>query len=150
MTTREPDYGTDFSLGFELVELEYPDGSFRTSHHVDFTEDFAEVSGRTVLIQSQLRRIASPRGTLIDDPDYGSDVTRYCNDDIDPRDVGSIAAEMDAEFVKDERVKSSTTTATLDDEGGLTTNSEIEDLFGPFSLVLSISKVTVKVLEVRQ
>jgi phage baseplate assembly protein W len=149
MTTSAPDYGTDLSLGFETVELEYPDGTFRTSQHVDFTEDFAEVSGRTLLIQAICRRLITPRGALIDDIDYGSDVTRYCNDDIDPRDVGAIAAEIDAEIVKDERVKSSSTTATLDDEGMLITESQIVDLAGPFKLTLSVTSVTVELLGVR-
>lgn len=122
------DYGTDISLLFDMD----PMGML--------------VTGRTLLTQALIRRISTPRGRLLSNANYGYDVVGEVNDDIDPTSVPTIASNMDQEFMKDERVVSSTTTATLTN-GVLYTSTTIVDGDGPFSLVLSISNVTVQILQ---
>lgn len=105
------------------------------------------VTGRLLLAQALIRRWTTPRGRLLDDPNYGYAVTDEINDDLGPADISNIAANMDAEAVKDERVVSSATTVTFSSSTGiLNTTSLINDGPGPFPLVLAISSVTVTIL----
>jgi hypothetical protein len=127
----QPDYGTDLSCVFDLDPMG------------------AMVTGRTLLSQALIRRISTPRGRLLDDPNYGFDVTDALGDDVTAADVAQIGSGMDSEFLKDERVVSSVTVVTFA-RGILNTTSTITDGTGPFSLVLSIDKVTGQILQAGQ
>jgi hypothetical protein len=122
-------YGSDMSL---LMDLD-PMGTV--------------VIGRLLLAQALIRRWTTPRGRLLDDPNYGYAVTDELNDDLSPTDISDIADNMDAEAEKDERVVSSSTIVQFNAVTGfLITNTTIEDGGGPFQLVLQISDVTVTIL----
>lgn len=124
-----PNYGTDLSCISDL------------------DPSMAEVSGRLLLAQACVRRLTTPRGGLIDDPNYGYDVTQFLNDDLNPADLQRIASAIDAELVKDERVLSSTTQITLI-SNVLTIATQMTPSGGPsFSLVLAVSAVTVSLLQ---
>lgn len=141
-------YGLDWSCTWRTQSFELPDGSTQTLYACDLEENGLEVTGRTLLAEAISRRLSTFRGTLIDDPDYGFDVTQYVNDDIDARTLGELAAGCDAEAKKDERVLDSSTTATL--AGGvLILAMSLRDLAGPFRLTLSVSDVGVQILQVR-
>ena len=140
--------GSDMSCYLRNVSLEMPDGSFYAGSIFDFREDMGMVSGRQLLAEALARRVITRRGSLLFDPNYGFDVTRYLNDDIDARELGVIASGMDTEFLKDERALSATTTAVLAADILITT-SVIQDSKGPFKLVLAISEVTVTILQVQ-
>jgi hypothetical protein len=105
-----------------------------------------QVTGRLLLSQALVRRITTPRGRLLDDPSYGYDVSGELGDDVAPNVAGRIAANIDAEFTKDERVVSSSTVATFN-SGVLDTTTTVTDGAGPFKLVLAISGVTVAILQ---
>lgn len=62
-------------------------------------------SGRRTLAEAYVRRITTPRGMLIDDPDYGIDITDYLNDDVTPRDIARLRSQMVAEGEEDERIE---------------------------------------------
>lgn len=64
-----PDYGTDLSCV------------------VDLDAGLAEVTGNTLLAQALARRLITPRGGLLDDPNYGYDLTQFLNADIGPTDL---------------------------------------------------------------
>lgn len=127
--TQPADFGTDWSCVMDLD----PMGQM--------------VTGRDVLSQALVRRITTPRGRLLSNPNYGYDVTGEINDDLSTQEVGQIASNMDAEFMKDERVVSSSTSATLTSDGVLTTTTTITDGAGPFPLVLQISAVGISILQ---
>ena len=133
----------------------------------DLDPTMAEVSGRLCLSQNLARRLITPRGTLIDDPNYGYDLTQYLNADIGPSDIAQIQAGVEAEFLKDERVLDATIvaqfvgptqvqaalTATIANPqpvplGVLIITATVTDSTGPFTLVLSVSNVTVTLLAV--
>ncbi|GAC1536293.1 MAG: hypothetical protein NVS3B10_00050 [Polyangiales bacterium] len=121
----------------------------------DLDPAMVEVDGRTALAQALARRIQTPRGTLLDDPNYGTDVTGEIDADLTPAQVAAIAGNVDQEFLKDERVLSSATTLTTTSAGGgnvaaasLTLTSNIVDSLGPFKLTLLATAVTVSVLQV--
>ena len=112
----------------------------------DLDPAMAEVDGTLLLGQALARRIQTPRGGLIDDPNYGYDVRSFLNADVDSATIGQIGAKMDAEFLKDERVAKSVTSLTYT-AGVITSTTIITTNSGPFTLVLAISSVTVAILK---
>lgn len=108
-----------------------------------------EVDGLTCLAQALYRRIISPRGSLIDDPNYGFDITRFLDDDMGKDDAARVGAGVDAELLKDERVVRSQTTATLVTGGVLNLVTVVKPSTGPtFRLVVAATSVTVQLLQV--
>ncbi len=112
----------------------------------DLDPGMLEVDGLTCLGQALFRRITTPRGQVIDDPNYGFDVTQFLNDDLAQSDLARIAAGVDAEFLKDERVYRSSTTVTLL-LNTLTVSCLVTPTQGPaFALVVSANQVTAQLL----
>lgn len=107
----------------------------------------AEVSGRTCLAQAIARRLSTPRGRLIYDPNYGYDLTGEINDDVSPADIARITSNVNAECLKDERVVSTTVTATFANST-LVVTIVLTDGQGPFVLVLAVTSVSVSLLAV--
>ena len=103
------------------------------------------VSGRTCLAQAVYRRLITPRGVLIDDPNYGYDIAGELNDEVRPADVGRMQSAVQAECLKDERVVAASVTIVFAG-GTLTVTIILTDSAGPFTLVLAVSAVTVKLL----
>lgn len=124
-----PDYGTTLSCVTDL------DAMGRT------------VSGLTALAEALVRRITTPRGRLLTDPNYGYDIQGELNDDVTPAQAAQIGSNIDQEFLKDQRVFSSVTTTTLQEDGTLDTSTVVQTGSGPFTLVLSVSQVTVSILQ---
>lgn len=108
-----------------------------------------EVSGRLCLAQAIARRLTTPRGRLLDDPNYGYDLTQFVNDDLAPADLAKIRAFAEAECLKDERVRGVTITLTLAATGVLVVTVALVDGDGPFTLVLSVTSVTATLLNVQ-
>jgi hypothetical protein len=113
----------------------------------DLTSDMAEVDGRILLGQALARRLQTPRGGLIDDPDYGYDITGEIGDDMDARKIAKIATRIDAECLKDPRVFSSDTVTTFA-SGFLTIVITITDRDGPFKLVLVANDITLTLMQI--
>jgi len=109
----------------------------------DLTAEMAEVSGRRLLGEALARRLVTPRGSLLDDPNYGFDVRDYIADDQSVSALPIIAASIDAEFRKDERVIDSRTTIQLAGTGVLTISSTVTDSAGPFQLVVAVGDLDV-------
>lgn len=117
----------------------------------DLTGTDAMVSGNLIVAQSLVRRIISPRGSVIDDPDYGYDITAQLDSIGDQRSLARTLAMMDAEFRKDERVAYSQTVGKLTGPLAgqtLTTTTTIQTADGPFTMTLAISGVTADLLKV--
>jgi phage baseplate assembly protein W len=115
----------------------------------DFTEECRPVTGRRLLAEALVRRLTTPRGMVIDDPDYGTDVREYLKDGLTPRELARMRAEILAELRKDERVV--VTIASLDfvsSTGSLTIGLVVEATEEALRLVLSVSSVTVALLSV--
>lgn len=114
----------------------------------DCTPEMSEVSGRQCLVQAIARRYITARGRLIDDANYGYDLTQYVNDDLKPADIGRIQAGAEAEAKKDERVLEATAKITLTVAGIMIVTIALTDAVGTFFLVLSVSEVTIQLLSV--
>ena len=116
----------------------------------DLQPDLRTTSGRTMLAQALVRRIITPRGTLIGDEEYGTDITEMVNDDMSAGDIAALNSAVEAEWQKDERVLDASVTSVLSRQGILTIVGVITDQKGPFSLTLAVSQLTIDLLAVSQ
>lgn len=106
-----------------------------------------EVSGNLVLGQACARRLITPRGTLIDDPNYGYDLRQLINDDLSQRDIANLSTNITQELLKDERVLAADVKITVTSAGNAIVIVQITGADGPFQLVLSVNDVTVDLLQ---
>jgi hypothetical protein len=117
----------------------------------DLDPTFRLVTGREALAQALARRLSTKSGALAllgDDPDYGDDLRELVGEDLGARALFEIAARAEREALKDERIRSTTATATL--AGGvLVLTLALSDADGPFRLTLAVSEVSVTVLKVQ-
>lgn len=113
----------------------------------DLSPSMAEVTGRTLLAQAIARRYMTPRGRLIDDLNYGFDLTQFVNDDLSLADIARIQAGAQAEAEKDERVESASVTINVSAVGLMVVTVVMVDSNGPFTLVLSVNSVSVQLLK---
>ena len=109
----------------------------------------AEVSEKILLAQALARRLTTPRGRLIDDPNYGYDLSQWLNADVGPAELAQIQSQAQAECLKDERVQSATVLVTFIQNVMLVTVALVT-ASGPYSLVLSVSALTTQLLTVTQ
>lgn len=110
----------------------------------DVSAALTVTSGRRGLIESIARRLITPRGGLFYDPDYGFDTRQFLSGiTVAP---SAIAAGVIAECEKDERIDQANAKVTF---VGSTLNIRVEiaDGAGPFTFVLSVSRVTVEILK---
>jgi len=114
----------------------------------DLDETMKEISGQDVLAQAIYRRLTTPRGQLIDDPDYGIDVRSFLSRGVDAGKLREIEGTIRQEVLKDERVANVTAKATIDYKTySITVSLIVTTGDGPFRLVFSITADTVEFLK---
>lgn len=114
----------------------------------DIAPDGRIVSGNTVVAEAVARRLRTPRGRLIDDPNYGFDVAGYLADDMSASDLAALQSGIIAECLKDERIQAATAAVDLT-LGALTVKINLTtSVLGPFRLTLSVSATTFNILAV--
>ncbi len=135
MTTSAPnlaDYGSDL-------------------YGIDDLDELARVvTGVEVLRQALARRLMTPRGWLIDDPNYGLDVRRYLSDSIDAAKLMQIQGAVRSEVLKDPRVLTCSVVATMSGSfsaRAVTLRIDGESRQGPYDLVVDVSKVSATLLQ---
>ncbi len=109
---------------------------------------FELVSGRAALVQAILRRFQTRRGTLVDDPDYGLDLTDWVGKRTDTAQLLAWQQALQAEARKDQRVRSARARLTTLPSGVLRFTLALETAEGPFSLTVQVSEVSVDLLSV--
>ena len=125
------DYGQDFTLATDL------DTTLGVS------------TGRLVVVEAIGRRLQTPRGRLMGDPDYGFDLAGYLNDDVTPSVIAWIQSQIEAEALKDERVTMADATVTLATSDILTVKLALVLSDGDsFDLTITVDAVSVPVLSV--
>lgn len=72
----------------------------------DITPELAEVDPMSVLAiaEASARRLATPRGALPDDDDYGLDLRAYVNRATTPAEIASLELALRGELLKDDRL----------------------------------------------
>ncbi len=104
-------------------------------------------TGRQALSEALAKRLITEQGTLIDDPDYGFDLTAYINEAIDDRALSEISGRVGNEMLKDDRVLSCSVVVSFIG-GVLVIAATIVDRVGPFALTLTVDEVTVSILRI--
>ena len=103
-------------------------------------------SGFQCVGEAIARRWGTSPGQLIDDPNYGYNLTDLVSDDIDASDLPRIQQRAAAEALKDERVLGCIVQMTLPTSGVLTVTAQVTTAAGPFKLVVAVSAVTTAIL----
>ncbi len=117
----------------------------------DLDPTFALVSGRKALGQAIVRRLITPRGSLLHAPDYGFDVRAFLNESVTGREIFQIESGIEAEVLKDERLFEADATVTYDEPTArLTIHLRLTDADGPFDLVLAVSALKVEDIQLPQ
>lgn len=126
------------------------DFGFDLSCTSDLDPKCTTTSGRRLVAEAIYRRLITPRGRLIKDPNYGTDITVFINDDVSPVDIATLRAAIKAECRKDERIDDVDVdiTAPLGGTGKYKITISLDVGDGPFDLVLAVSAVTVEILAV--
>ena len=111
----------------------------------DLTMPSSQAGGQRAIAEAIARRLQTPRGRNVGDPNYGYDVTAFLDADLSQADVVLMQGQVDAECVKDERVLTAACTASLTGTV-LVISVALTTASGPFTLVLGVSAVTVTIL----
>lgn len=114
----------------------------------DLTSPSTMATGFAAVAQAVARRWQTPRGGLVDDPNYGFDLTDLINDDINQSDLAGMQRQAAAEAEKDERVLSCKVSISVVSNGLMNVIGTIQTASGPFRLVVSVSNVSVTLLQV--
>jgi len=113
----------------------------------DLDPSFVALSGSRVVLEACARRLQTPRGALWAHSDYGLDLRAWLNESFDAGAQAAMAAAIEAELEKDERVLGVQVAASLDHRtNALRIAVSIATSDGPFRLVLSVSRISVDVL----
>lgn len=107
------------------------------------------VSGARLIAEALFRRITTPRGRLLSDPNYGIDVFALLNAEMTPEYEATIPPRVRAECSKEPRVQDVKVTlvrvsGTVSREYELTISGTTAE--GPFELSLAVNDVNVRVL----
>lgn len=117
------DYGSDISV--------FP----------DLDASFALRTGPHVVGEAVARRLITARGSLFYDPQYGFDTRMILNDAVPASRLGVIAAQIESEALKDERVQACSATLTQNVQAGTLRIQVLLTLAsGPFQFVLTIGQ----------
>lgn len=115
----------------------------------DLTAEMREVSGPIALAQNVYRRLSTPRGMVIDAPDYGRDLRAYLHKGLTPTEQTGIPGEVRAEILKEERIENAEVQVTAFVDEAMTLAIRCESAEGPFSLTLDVTAAAVVLAEVR-
>lgn len=126
-------YGTDFWIGGSTLDA---DPSMRL------------VTGRALLSQNLVCRFSTPRGSVIDCPNDCLDLRDEVSDGLTSSELNALRGKIQQEALKDQRVKTVAVTTSFNySTSTLTVTMNVTSLYGPFALVLSVSALTVTILD---
>lgn len=120
----------------------------------DLTEQMASVDPLTRLAVAEAiaRRLTTPRGGVLDDPDYGLDLRAMCNRGMADDDVRTLAARVRSEVEKDDRVDAAAVVVTpSSDVSTLTIAIRVtpyDGRIGTFSLTLAVTSSSALIKEI--
>lgn len=106
----------------------------------DLTSDMAEIPGNSTLVvaQSNYRRLTTPRGSLIDDPNYGIDINSFLGSGLTDTLLQQIPGQVAAELKKDDR--NETVEVSFRQTGSVSFDLDVKGTTadGPYTLTFAI------------
>lgn len=116
----------------------------------DLDVGMRETGGNLVLAQWAVRCLQTPQGQLLDDPQYGYDLTQWVNSDVDitnPQ-LAQIKSGIVKALLRDERILDvQVPSIVLGPDNILAITIILTPSAGPFTLVLAVSATTVQLLQ---
>jgi hypothetical protein len=93
----------------------------------DVTPELAEVDpfSPVGIAEAVIRRLTTPRGGLVDDPDYGLDLRGYCNRGTTLDELRDLAGQCRSEVTKDDRIEEALFTITTPTRSELNVSARI-------------------------
>ena len=114
---------------------------------LDADPSMRTTTGRQLLIQSLLCRQTTPTGSVIDCPNDCINLIDYVSEGMTPTAIHQLFGTIQTELLKDQRVVSAFVTGDYSFQTStLRINEAIQSSYGPFSLVLAVSNVSVTIL----
>jgi hypothetical protein len=134
MTQPDP-FGVDFWIG--------PNASGQ----MDFDTTMRTVTGRDLLSQSLLCRQTTPTGSVIDNPQDCFDVRDWVSEGMTQAQLAALSQTITNELLKDQRVLDVQVKVAFNfATSRLDITEAFQSSYGPFTLTLSVSNVTVQLL----
>ncbi len=121
----------------------------------DLSEGLLEVDpfSTRALAEALMRRLDTPRGALVGDPNYGYDLRAALNRGVTEQDVRAIAANVRAEIEKDDRVDFAAVTVTPSADGSTLrvqlVITPVDPSIGGFTLTLAVTSAELLIEELR-
>jgi hypothetical protein len=118
----------------------------------DLTADCAEVDpfSRAGLSEAIVRRLTTPRGRIVDAPDYGLDLRLMLNRGTTDTTLRTLSGQIRSELTKDDRIEDvRVEVAVSSDRRTLRVVlmiAAVDPLLGEFEMVLAVSSETVVLL----
>lgn len=106
-------------------------------------------SGLRTIAQAVYRRLSTPRGMIIDAPDYGFDLRSLLHKGMTPAEQASIPGRVRAEVLKDERIERAEVQLASATPDALSLVIRCHTAAGPFRLTLDVTAAAVVLTEVR-
>lgn len=115
--------------------------------NVDITPGGLESTGRAVLSERLVRRMTTPRGSVIDAPNECFDVRDWLSKEFNAQTMSQLRATVRQEMLNDVGVLDCTVQATFDNAAKkLTVRVSIRSSDGPFILTVTIGQLTIEAL----
>jgi phage baseplate assembly protein W len=117
----------------------------------DHGKSLAIATGIRNLGNALARRLTTPRGALVSDAGYGTDIRRYLNGGLTAAQLARVKSEVAAEVSKDDRVQSPDVTVTANAQQASLTIKIVSELApgAPFAFVFRATSLTVAFLDAR-
>lgn len=113
----------------------------------DLDVGMAEVTGRTLLAQRLARRLTTPRGSVIDAPNDCVDIRLFMSTVSTPQGISATQGSVQNELQKDQGVLSATVAVAYSIQTSIMSITiQVQSAYGPFSLTLAVSAVTISIL----
>jgi hypothetical protein len=126
-------------FGTDLATVMLPDGS------IDLDPGMSEVTGRPLLIQRCLRRVTTPRGSVVDCPNDCIDIRNYLRAGATTATPSNIQIQLQKEFLKEQGVTSAQVTVTFVNST-LTIVAALQSSYGPLTLTFNLDAANIVVL----
>lgn len=128
--------------GSDLSTFAGPDGT------PDIDPLFRPITGPRVVLEAVARRLMTPRGTMPGAPNYGFDLMGLLGKKMTRVEIERAKRDIEAEANRDERVESAKVVEFVEtSKNKFRLRLSVTLAEGPFTLVLSITDVSVQLLQ---
>ncbi|WP_437623395.1 hypothetical protein [Sorangium sp. So ce1151] len=115
----------------------------------DLREDMRLASPRLALAQAAYRRLTTPRGAVIDSPDYGTDLRELLSRGMTSAELAAVPGVVRGELTKDERFESVDVRTRMLDTATLELVIRCRTASSPFELTMNVTAAAATLAGVR-